>query len=107
MSDNFYVNIAYTILESPLKSMSKEKLISHYMRVVDSLRRDKEILMYEKIEEIYRIKTQFLRGRGNGREITALKRNLGDRTKELGEFIKGNEQLVVSRIFSEDSEIIF
>lgn len=104
--DNFSVDTADIIRESPLKSMSKEQLISHYMRVVAALRRDKEILLSEKTEEIYRLKRQCLRERGNGREIAALKRRLGDRTKELDEVIKGNEQLVVSRRFSdEESEI--
>jgi hypothetical protein len=106
LSDNFSVETADIILESPLKSMSKEQLISHYIRVVAALRRDKEILLSEKTEEIYRLKRQCLRERGNGREIAALKRKLGDRTKKLEEVIKGNGQLVVSRRFSdEESEI--
>lgn len=106
LSDNFSVDTADFILKSPLKSMSKEQLISHYMRVVAALRRDKEILLSEKTEEIYRLKRQCLRARGNGREIAALKRKLGDRTKDLDEVIKGNEQLVVSRRFSDEESDI-
>jgi len=96
LSYNFSVETVDIILVSPLKSISKEQLISHYMRVVAALRRDKEILLSEKIEEIYRLKRQCLRERCNGREIAILKRKLGDRTKELDE-VTGNEQLAVSR----------
>ena len=47
-SNNFYVDNVDIILESPLKSMSKEPLIAHYMRLVVSFRRDTEILLSEK-----------------------------------------------------------
>lgn len=106
LSDNFSVETADIILKSPLKSMSKEQLISHYIRVVAALRRDKEILLSEKTEEIYRLKRQCLRERGNGREIAALKRKLGYTTKRLDEFIKGNEQLVESIRFSDEESAI-
>ena len=56
LSDNFYVGTADIILETPLKRISKEQLIAHYMRVVAALRRDKEILLSEKTTEIYRLK---------------------------------------------------
>lgn len=52
LSDNLSVEIEDIILESSLKSMSKEKLISRYIRVMAILRRDKELLLSEKTKEI-------------------------------------------------------
>ena len=108
LSDNFSVETADIILESSLKSMSKKQLISHYTRVVAALRRDKEILLSEKTEEIYRLGRQCLRERGNGREIAALKRKLGDRTLSLA--LKENEdqkkQIILRKKLLEEKRMV-
>jgi hypothetical protein len=108
LSDNFSVETTDIILESSLKSMSKKQLISHYIRVVVALRRDKEILLSEKTEEIYRLKRQCLRERGNGREIAALKRKLGDRTLSLA--LKENEdqkkQIILRKKLLEEKRMV-
>ena len=72
------------------------------------MRRDKEILLSEKTEEIYRLKRQCLRERGNGREIAALKRKLGDRTLSLA--LKENEdqkkQIILRKKLLEEKRMV-
>eukprot|EP01018_Ginkgo_biloba_P025713 Gb_31097 [translate_table: standard] len=102
LSKHISEETVHNVLGSPLKSMSKEQLISHYIRVVAELRREKEILLAEKTEEIYRLKRNFLR-EGNDREVRVLKRKLGMMTRKLDEVIKENEKLSVSQIFEDDN----
>lgn len=48
LSNSISEDTAYIILEAPLKRMSKEQLISHYIRVVAAARRDKDRVLAEK-----------------------------------------------------------
>ena len=43
-------------IESPLKSMSKEHLTTHYKRIVAELKRENECIMEKKTDEIYKLK---------------------------------------------------
>ncbi|XP_057840216.2 WPP domain-associated protein isoform X1 [Cryptomeria japonica] len=99
LSNSISEDTAYLILEAPLKKMSKEQLISHYLRVVAATRRDKERVLAEKTEEIYRLKRDILREKGNESEMRVLRKVLNDTTRKLDEVMKENEKLILSRRF--------
>eukprot|EP01018_Ginkgo_biloba_P031094 Gb_05905 [translate_table: standard] len=90
------------VLESPLKSMSKEQLMAHFKRVVAELKRQRECIVEEKTEEIYRLKRDFLRERDScnsrDKEFEALKKRFSEVTRKLDKVVEENDKLSVSRM---------
>lgn len=99
------------ILESPLKSMSKEQLTAHYKRAMAELKREHECIVEDKTEEIYKLKRELLREKDSlhskkDKELNVLKKRIAEITGRLVKLVEENDKLSLAVVEDHDYKMV-
>lgn len=99
------------VLESPLKSMSKEQLTAHYKRVVAELRREHECIVEDKTEEIYKLKRELLKEKDSlhskkDKELNVSKKRIAEITGKLVKLVEENDKLSLAVVEDQNYKMV-
>lgn len=99
------------ILESRLKSMSKEQLTAHYKRAMAELKREHECIVEDKTEEIYKLKRELLREKDSlhskkDKELNVLKKRIAEITGRLVKLVEENDQLSLAVVEDQNYKMV-